>query len=285
MRPYLEVVERRVDASWVMLNRRLEDGIPFQWHHHPEYELTLTLNSVGQRFIGDHAGEYEDGDLVLVGPNQPHTWVSRAKLAEDQPHVALVLWFHPQWIGRLLEGAVELSGVASMLARGRAGLKFSPETACGVRRDFEELFERPPARRLLSLLGILNRIADDKDAITLATPVARHKPLTESRDRIDRILLHLHQNYTRQISLDELADKAALSVSGLHRLFRRHTGTTVSDYLMRLRIGDACARLSSTDRPVQQIAEAVGYNTIANFNRQFKAVRGMKPSDYRKLFR
>ena len=63
-----------------MLDRRLDDGIPFQWHHHPEFELTLTLNSRGQRFIGDHIGDYDDGDLVLVGPNLPHTWVSREKI-------------------------------------------------------------------------------------------------------------------------------------------------------------------------------------------------------------
>ena len=56
MKPYLEHLTTDDGASWATLNRRLEDGIPFQWHHHPEFELTLTLNSRGQRFIGDHIG-------------------------------------------------------------------------------------------------------------------------------------------------------------------------------------------------------------------------------------
>jgi len=68
MRPFLEHLQRPPEASWSMLNRRLDDAIPFQWHHHPELELTLTLNSVGQRFVGDHVGSYGHGDLVLVGP-------------------------------------------------------------------------------------------------------------------------------------------------------------------------------------------------------------------------
>ena len=97
MKPFLEKINKPVDASWSMLNRRLQHGIPFQWHHHPEYELTLTLNSRGQRFIGDHVGDYDDGDLVLVGPNLPHTWFSQGKLVENEPHVALVVWFHPDW--------------------------------------------------------------------------------------------------------------------------------------------------------------------------------------------
>ena len=66
MRPYLEHVPVSDDASWSLLNRRLDDAIPFQWHHHPEFELTLTLNSVGQRFVGDSVGNYAHGGLVLV---------------------------------------------------------------------------------------------------------------------------------------------------------------------------------------------------------------------------
>src|SRR5690348_16611622 len=92
MKPFLEKVPASGDACWPMLNRRLDADIPFQWHHHPEYELTLTLNSRGQRFIGDHIGSYEDGDLVLIGPNLPHTWSSTGKLDVDAPHVALVMW-------------------------------------------------------------------------------------------------------------------------------------------------------------------------------------------------
>ena len=98
-------------------------------------------------------------------------------------------------------------------------------------------------------------------------------------------LTHLHLHYARTIALEELADIAALSVSGLHRLFRRHTGTTVSDYLIRMRIGDACARLSATVQPVGHIADAVGYGSLANFNRQFRTQTGMTPREYRNVFR
>lgn len=285
MRPYLEILPRYADASWSMLNRRLDEAIPFQWHHHPEFELTLTLNSIGQRFIGDHTGEYGDGDLVLVGPNLPHTWVSRAKYDETTPHIALVLWFHPDWIRQVTAGAVELAPIEAMLSRAGRGLQFSKETADTVRSEIEAVFSKPPAERLLSLLNILGRIATDRQASTLASAPGQSPELQESRERIDRVLTHLHLHYARTIPLEELADIAALSVSGLHRLFRRHTGTTVSDYLIRMRIGDACARLSATGQPVGHIADAVGYGSLANFNRQFRAQTGMTPREYRDVFR
>jgi AraC-like DNA-binding protein len=268
-----------------MLNRRLDDAIPFQWHHHPEFELTLTLNSVGQRFIGDHTGEYGNGDLVLVGPNLPHTWASRAKLNEDEPHIAHVLWFHPDWIRRLTSGAVEFRPIDEMLSRAERGLQFSGEAAETVHSEFEAVFSRPPAERLLSLLNILGHVAADRQAVPLASAPGQHQALQESRERIDRVLTHVHLNYARAVSLEELADIAALSVSGLHRLFRRHTGSTVSDYMARMRIGDAGARLSATRQPVAHIADAVGYNSLANFNRQFRTQKGMTPREYRTLFR
>lgn len=285
MRPYLEKLPVFPDASWSYLNRRLDDAIPFQWHHHPEYELTLTLNSRGQRFIGDHVDAYDDGDLVLVGPNLPHTWVSREKLDAAQPHIALVLWFHPDWAARLTEGLPEFRNVQALLTRAGCGLKFSETVIDAVRADHEAIFDLPPPERLLSLLRILNRLAADKDARPLASMPVRQQGAPESRERIDRVVTHIHINYTQQISLTELADIAALSVSGLHRLFARHMQTTVTDYIMRMRIGDASARLSGTDQTIGFIAEAVGYRALSNFNRQFRALKGMSPRAYRRLFR
>lgn len=97
MKPSFEKVSTPVDASWSMLNRRLADDIPFEWHHHPEYELTLTLNSRGHRYVSSDVRLYEDGDLVLLGPNVPHSWCSAERIDPDQPHVALVIWFSQAW--------------------------------------------------------------------------------------------------------------------------------------------------------------------------------------------
>lgn len=282
MKPLLEKVAPAEGASWAWLDRRLDDAIPFQWHHHPEFELTLTLNSRGQRFIGDHIGEYDDGDLVLVGPNLPHTWASRTKCDPAQPHRALVMWFRPDWAAPLVGGLRELKPVADMLGRAGAGLQFSPQAAAEARPAVETLFELGGDARLLALLHLLTRLAQDREAVPLATPVA-HAP-SGDRGRIDRVLDHIHMNYAEGVSIDALARVAALSPSGLHRLFRRHTRQTISDYMMRLRIGEACALLSGTARPIAHIASDVGYGTLANFNRQFRALKGMTPRDYRRQF-
>jgi AraC-like DNA-binding protein len=284
MKPYVEHLTVTDDASWAMLNRRLDDGIPFQWHHHPEYELTLTLNSRGQRFVGDHIGDYDDGDLVLIGPYLPHTWSSIDRPNPTPPHIALVMWFLQDWADHLTAKFPELRGIGAMLLRASAGLRFSAATSAAVRPLIENLFQRPPTERFLLLLQVLSLLAADRDALPLAATAPDATSPTAERTRIDRVLDHIHAQFAEPITMTALADIAALSASGLHRSFLRHTSQTVSQYLIRLRIGRACALLSSTTLPVSQIAGDVGYDSLANFNRQFKALKHQTPRQYRQAF-
>jgi AraC-like DNA-binding protein len=282
MKPFLEKVTPAPGASWAWLDRRLDEGIPFQWHHHPEFELTLTLNSRGQRFIGDHIGSYGDGDLVLIGPNLPHTWASREAIAPG-PHDEQLEWINRDWEAALGATMVELQPVASLLKRAGVGLAFSEAAATASRPLILALFTRSPEERVLPFLELLRVLATDQNAVPLSSPAAAPH-ISGDRGRIDRVLDHIHLNYAVSISIPELAEIAALSPSGLHRLFLRHTRQTITAYVTALRIGEACALLSGTARPIAHIAADIGYESLANFNRQFKAAKGMTPRQYRSKF-
>ena len=121
MRPLFEKVTVPDGTSWALLDRRLDDGIPFQWHYHPEFELTLTLNSRGQRYIGDSIASYDDGDLVLLGPNLPHTWCSAERIAAGRPHNAVVMWFTEGWAASLTAPLAEMRGRGAAARTGRPG--------------------------------------------------------------------------------------------------------------------------------------------------------------------
>ncbi len=265
-----------------MLNRRLDDAIPFEWHHHPEFELTLTLNSRGQRFIGNNVANYEPGDLVLIGPNLPHSWASREKIDDGQPHIALVFWFRREWMEALAGGSVELAPITRLIRDAATGLAFGTALGHTLAPDFETMFSHPPARRLIGLLEILTRLADVHHRQPLSSVVPQQ--VGGDRSRIDRVLMHLHRHYQEPLRMEQIARIAALSESGLHRMFKKHTQLGVSDYLIGLRIGEACARLSATSQPIQHIAADVGYASLANFNRQFLRLRGMTPRQYRASF-
>lgn len=271
-------------ASIAVLDRRLRRGIPFEWHHHPEYELTLTLNSRGHRLIGDHLGDYDDGDVVLVGPNLPHTWCSTSCIDEQRPHVAIVAWFADEWSSGLIRLMPELSSVAVMLQEARRGIHFSAAASAEVRPLLEALPAARPDMRLILLLQVLRRLADDADRTPLADPtmasVAR-----AADSRLQKVLDHLDDGFDKPVDVDELADIACLSPSALHRMFQRHTKLTPISYVMRLRIGRACAMLMNNSSSIAAVAERVGYRNLANFNRQFRSIKGVTPRQFRALYR
>jgi AraC-like DNA-binding protein len=285
MRPLFEKVTVPEGASWAMLDRQLDDGIPFQWHYHPEFELTLTLNSRGQRYIGDSIATYDDGDLVLLGPNLPHTWNSAEKIDRRRPHHAIVLWFTEAWGQSVTATLAEMRSLQPLLARAGRGVVFSREAASATRPLIESIPARAPADRLFRLMETLALLATDTEARPIAGPSAdRRKVDTPDRDRIERVLDHIHAHYRTPVSVEALADVAALSPSGFHRLFRRHTHLTVTEYVADLRIGQACALLVNSAMPVANIADEVGYMNLANFNRRFRALKGMTPREFRRSF-
>jgi AraC-like DNA-binding protein len=271
-------------ASVAILNRRLRDGIPFEWHHHPEYELTLTLNSRGHRLIGDHLGEYEDGDVVLVGPNLPHTWCSTSGIDPKRPHVAIVAWFADAWATELVALMPELAGVGSMLQEARRGIHFSSAASTDVRPLIERLPAAPPDQRLIALLQVLRRLAADSARTPLADPTMA--PAAFAPDaRLQKVLDHLDGGFDRPVDVPKLAQIACLSPSALHRMFQRHTKLTPIAYVMRLRIGRACAMLMNNSSSIAAVAERVGYRNLANFNRQFRSIKGVTPREFRALYR
>lgn len=286
MKPTLEKVPVAKDASWAMFNWRREPEIPFEWHHHPEFELTLTLNSRGQRYIGDHIGEYADGDLVLLGPNLPHTWCSSAKVDASKPHVALVMQFKPEWVDQLLGVLTELKPLRVLLERAGRGITFSTGVVAQVRPLIEALWDQPPSERLLGLLQVLSILAADAEFQLLSSPTLTQTLASNAdRPRIDRVLEFIHARYQEPIHVHDVAEIACLSQSGFHRLFRRHTRLTLGEYVAHLRIGEACTLLTGSDQPIAHIADAVGYASLANFNRQFKAIKAQSPRSFRQRFR
>jgi len=283
MKPFLETIDAP-GASCALLERRLDEGIPFQWHHHPEFELTLTLNSAGQRHIGDSIEHYGDNDLVLVAPNTPHSWSSRALLDGGRSHHAIVVWFTPQWIKQVIAAMPELHALSQFLCFHQ-GLCFRTPAVLAVKPRMLALAEATPPQRLLHLLQILLILSEDTRAVELTTGT-RVPPHVHTADpRILRVAEYLQAHFDQPVLLPALAQMVHLSTSALSRAFLRNLRMSVSQYVMRLRIGKACSLLMMSDKPVALIAREVGYANLALFNRQFLRLKGCPPRAFRHAHR
>jgi AraC-like DNA-binding protein len=284
MKPNFERITFPKGCSLRVYHRRVAE-IPFEWHHHPEYELTLTLNSRGWRFIGDHIGQYQAPDLALVPSDMPHTWASTATLREEDPHTAIVIWFSGAWALQVAELLPEYANLRKLLRNASTGLAFSSEAATRVMDLREGLLGESATSRLHTALNLLLELAQaPATQLSQAGAIVPAKS-DEEPAQLTRVLNHLHKRFPEPLRIDALCRIGNTSPRSLHRLFVKHTGESVSSYLSKLRVGRACMRLGETDLPVSLIAQEVGLSNLANFNRQFRRVRQMTPTAYREYFR
>ncbi|APA67889.1 helix-turn-helix domain-containing protein [Janthinobacterium sp. 1_2014MBL_MicDiv] len=284
MTPLFEQVTLPAGHSWGLLWREL-DTIPFIWHYHPQFELTLTVNARGQRYIGDHLGDFEPGDLVLLGPNLPHTWSASERIDSSRPMLAVVVWFSLEWVERLAASFPELHSLRHLAARAGPALHFSPATSARSAARLLQLNGLPVPQRLPLLLDVLLELAADGEARPLASMAQAPRHADGPQKRMESVLDFMHAHFREDIALDTLARKAALSLGAFHRFFKRHAHCTPGDYLARLRIGRACQQLIESDLAIAVIAQEAGYRNLAHFNRQFRAAKQATPRAFRRQYR
>ncbi|WP_068114297.1 AraC family transcriptional regulator [Tropicimonas marinistellae] len=99
--------------------------------------------------------------------------------------------------------------------------------------------------------------------------------------RILRVLEHMHTNPAGDLSLDALAEVAAMSRFHWHRVFRTMTGETCAQAVRRIRMHRAACWLVQTDWPIPEVARRCGYPGLTSFSRTFRAAFGVPPGQFR----
>lgn len=122
----------------------------------------------------------------------------------------------------------------------------------------------------------------------LAQLPSRKQAITERRlpGWLVVICDYLHDHYMESVSLRTVCDLVNIHPTHVARTFKRFKGYTISEYVRRLRVHQACDRLvgSSSDR-IADIASSLGFSDQSHFCRQFKQVMRVNPSTYRKISR
>lgn len=140
-----------------------------------------------------------------------------------------------------------------------------------------------PARQALELQMILLTLAGAARR-PLASGQVAVSGIPRDQTRMRRVLDWLHAHYDQPLRLAPLCACAHLTASQLQRVFKRSTGMSISQYVLQLRIGLACQMLVQTEWPLARIAVECGFSDAAHFSRQFRAARGLPPSQFRRGF-
>ena len=134
-------------------------------------------------------------------------------------------------------------------------------------------------------MEILNILSRSEGARTLATTSYAKVNLGEDSRRILKVKDYIDNNYGEEIKLGTLAGLACMSEAAFSRFFKLHTGRTVSDYIIDIRMGYATRMLIDTTDTVADISFRCGYNNLSNFNRMFRRKKGCTPTEFREYYR
>lgn len=252
------------------------------WHYHPELELIYLQDSTGTRFIGDSIEKFEPGDIVLIGKNVPHMWQNDEPYFEESSHLvarAIGIHFAENFLGEHFFQAPEMRPIGQLFRRAQRGIHFispKPELALAI----QKLLHLPPFEQTMQFLHILYQLAHHQHYSLLASAGFMQSFSQSESRRLDKVYAFVLKNFKEPIGSREAAEFTCMHPSAFSRLFKRLHHKSFTRYLNEVRIGYACKLLMQEEHNIAQICYEAGYNNISNFNRQFKKIKDMSPSEY-----
>lgn len=259
---------------------------PLRSHYHPEIEIALFLQGHGKYVIHDQTFDINPGDIFIFNSMQQHCvsyiegptgltyitihferrfiWTSGSNMF-DRKYLRVFDTLEKNQFNRLQRGPITDEITALIL-------------------DMEQEFFRKDAgyepmikAMLLRVLVLLNRLmpGNDEEDTSYASS---HTSLV----RIERAMEYIHDHLAEPILLSELAQQAHMSECYFSTVFKKLNGISPWAYITIKRIEKACVLLKQSNMSITEVSADCGYNNTANFNRAFRQIMKMSPSDYRK---
>lgn len=251
------------------------------WHQHAEMELILFKEGHGTALIGNYVGEFQKGDIFFLGSDLPHTF---QKADKDLFVSAVVIQFHENFWGTSFISLPECKALKELFEISLHGLKITGSTKHFLYDIISDLENLSGLSRIICLTQCLHLIEENKEFELLSSHEVKEFN-ANSKLRIDSIYQYTLEHYYEPITLEKVASIASMSVPAFCNYFKKTTRKTYIEFLNDVRIDNACKLLVNTEKCITDICYNSGFNTLANFNRQFHKVKQITPSHYRKIFR
>lgn len=254
-------------------------------HSHEVYELNFVENAAGAvRTIGDSHETIGYLDLVLMtGGKLVHVWEQGTCPQHDIYEITIHI--DPDTFHGALMDKRAFASIRRMLERAQRGLAF-PEAAIQIlREDIINLAHGNDSfASVIRLFNLLYRLSLVEDARELSSSSFIDAKDENEDERVRLVKDYIVNNYMREISLQELADKVCMAPDSFSRFFRNKTGRTPNRYIIDYRLGIAARMLLTTKLSVSEIGFSCGFNTLSHFNRLFRESKGCTPSEFRERF-
>jgi AraC-like DNA-binding protein len=286
MTAFLEKSSLKADESFFIgiFQDNLEKS---NWHYHNNYEISFITEGSGKRIVADSIVEFQPGDLVFIGRNLPHVWISDKDARSPTPRTLemVFLQFTSDVLSPQLLSLPEFSNVIKALEQSERGIQIVDQTLNEVSEIMLQLPYMKSFERMLHFFRMMDIIGRSETNVQLASKEYLKKRFTSGNRRIEGIHQYLMNNYRGEVNLKRIAGLVSMAEGSLCRFFRMHMGMTIFEYLNKLKVEFACKLLMDNDLTISQVCYDSGFSNFSHFNKQFKKNMGVPPSEYRKRFK
>lgn len=265
-------------------------ALPFfssEFHFHEECQLVYVIQSQGKRIIGDSIEPFASDEVVLLGPQIPHVWYNDKHYFEHQAseiHArSIALFFNEEKILRELSMFAPVHKLEAVFQKARRGMKFEGQTKEMLKELLLQISMKEGLDRVITLLNIFKILDQSVEYQLLASEGYTNKYLSNDKERIDKVFHYIFENFRQDISLNDVAAIANMNRQAFCRYFKSRTQKTFVEFLNEVRISHACRLLTESNQAVANLAYDCGFNSITNFNRIFKEIKGISPRHFRNM--
>ena len=249
-------------------------------HQHEEIQVSYITEGEGTLVVGDTVNHYKKGDVLVIGSNLPH--VFKSEVIRNKKSLMLSLFFTENSFGKDFFKLEELNQFRLFFKRSENGLRAISHKQ-KLQYYFYQLKESSKFDRFIILLKILDILSKSRYK-TLSSFVYEKQYSDIEGKRMRDVMEYTMNNFRNTICLEDIAKISAMTKNAFCKYFKKRTNKTYFQFLNELRITYACKLLlANNDYSIAEIADISGFNNISNFNRQFKNVKQIVPSEYKKL--
>jgi len=280
--PIHKNVESQVRS--VTVHELKEPHFDANWHFHPHYQLFTVLEGTGKRLIGDSIQTFEPGDTVFLGPDIPHLWRSDPAYFNGNHDLfthGVVLYFQEDFLGKDFFEKPEMLHLKQLLIDSKRGIEYKGGLRDHIRQELLELRNAEGFYGILRLLTLLDKLAHGTGGSPIASYGYVNTYKVSETERMQKVHNYVLQHFAQEIRLGDVASLAGMSEAAFCRYFKARSNKTFIDFVNEIRVGHACKLLLEDQWTIAQIAYDSGFDSLSNFNRNFKRYIGHTPREYK----
>lgn len=249
-----------------------------QFHQHSEIQISYIEHGAGTLLVGDTITNYKPNDIFVIGSYVPHVFKSDTNIS-DQTDV-YTLFFDKHSFGQDFYQLTDLSSFKTFFKQAEYGIRVLSRKKKLI-KQFHKLKDQNKLQRLASLLKIIDHINQAKIS-NLSSFIYNKKYTDDEGKRMNDVLNYAMKYYYEPITLQKVSEIANLSKNAFCRYFKKRTNKTFFQFLIEIRIENASKLIhDQKDYAISTISELCGFKNSAHFNRKFKEIKGVTPTQYR----